>query len=144
MVYPPLHPLVINLHHSSLTVVLLCIFPPLCVIHTALIGNERFSPSLSLCLSPVSAAPNSQTHIHTQPHTHPQQMFSPINWIRGFSISINYLLRNRRSQNLSQVKLPDPLKSRELFVCVCVYAYPHFIFHCDETFCVWGNNKSQI
>lgn len=67
--------------------------------------------SISLFLSSASPGYSSIKHTHT--HTHSQQMFSPINWIRGFSIGINYLLRNRQCQNISQAKLPDPLESVE-------------------------------
>lgn len=69
-------------------------------------------------------------------------MFGPINWIRGFSTSINYLLRNSLCQNLSLAKLLDPLESVERmmqmkegnllfsFFCVCVFysEIPHFMF----------------
>lgn len=76
-------------------------------------------------------------------------MFSPINWLRGFSISINYLLRNRRCQNVSRAKLPDTLESavervemrEEQIFCELFRDVPHFVFHFAEIFCERGNKK---
>lgn len=91
-----MRPWVINLHLSSLAAVLFSIFSSWCIIRTTLIRYESSSPSLFF--SCLSSTQFSQTHTHIHSHTHPasEQMFGPINWITGFSISINYLFRNRR------------------------------------------------
>lgn len=122
--------------------------------------------SLNLSPFPTSAAAISLYCTHTHEHaftthtcTQLQQMFSPISWIRGFSIDINYLLKNRRCQNVSQAKLPDPLESveermemkRGISSCCVVTFLQHEVASVDggRTKCstltgVWAHIQSPI